>query len=266
VLDALRRGPLVIDGAMGTQLYERGVLFSTCFEDLNLSRPEQFFADFLSQLEQPPHLQTIDLLDEAKGASPRLLKQGKSLPIPPNVWFIGTANHDESTAEFADKTYDRAHVMEMPRKTDAAHFAIETRGDRTPVSFEKLEAAFNGAAEAQKKAVHTATTWLRQAAFADTLQRNFRVGWGNRLENQLSRYLPVVVETDGSIGEAMDHLLVTKVLRKLKDRHDVRVPALEALSKELQAAWKGLDKDHAPERCVALLTAEIAAKKVEEQE
>lgn len=40
ILDALRKGPLVIDGAMGTQLYERGVLFSSCFEELNISRPE----------------------------------------------------------------------------------------------------------------------------------------------------------------------------------------------------------------------------------
>jgi homocysteine S-methyltransferase len=39
-LDALRSGALVVDGAMGTQLYERGVLYSACFEDLNLSRPE----------------------------------------------------------------------------------------------------------------------------------------------------------------------------------------------------------------------------------
>jgi homocysteine S-methyltransferase len=40
LLDALRSGVLVTDGAMGTQLYERGVLFSACFEELNLSRPE----------------------------------------------------------------------------------------------------------------------------------------------------------------------------------------------------------------------------------
>jgi methionine synthase I (cobalamin-dependent)/5,10-methylenetetrahydrofolate reductase len=38
--DALRAGVLVVDGAMGTQLYERGVLYSVCFEDLNVSRPE----------------------------------------------------------------------------------------------------------------------------------------------------------------------------------------------------------------------------------
>ena len=39
-LDAIRAGVLVVDGAMGTQLYERGVLFSACFEELNVSRPE----------------------------------------------------------------------------------------------------------------------------------------------------------------------------------------------------------------------------------
>jgi homocysteine S-methyltransferase len=40
VLTALQDEVLVLDGAMGTQLYERGVLFSSCYEDLNASRPE----------------------------------------------------------------------------------------------------------------------------------------------------------------------------------------------------------------------------------
>jgi homocysteine S-methyltransferase len=40
LLEAVRAGVLVVDGAMGTQLYERGVLYSTCFEELNVSRPE----------------------------------------------------------------------------------------------------------------------------------------------------------------------------------------------------------------------------------
>jgi homocysteine S-methyltransferase len=39
-LDALARGTLVVDGAMGTQLYERGVLFTVNYEELNLSRPD----------------------------------------------------------------------------------------------------------------------------------------------------------------------------------------------------------------------------------
>ncbi|MBI2390799.1 MAG: bifunctional homocysteine S-methyltransferase/methylenetetrahydrofolate reductase [Deltaproteobacteria bacterium] len=39
-LEALKSGPLVVDGAMGTQLYERGILFTVNYEELNLSRPD----------------------------------------------------------------------------------------------------------------------------------------------------------------------------------------------------------------------------------
>ncbi len=39
-LEALSQRSLVIDGAMGTQIYERGVLYSACFEELNVTRPE----------------------------------------------------------------------------------------------------------------------------------------------------------------------------------------------------------------------------------
>lgn len=246
----------------GTPAY-RDRPFLIVLDEINLSRPEQFFADFLSALEQPMDARRLTLVNDPVNNAPRLLVGGRHLPIPPNVWFIGTANHDESTAEFADKTYDRAHVMEMPRKTQAAQFDVERRGQRNAISYDKLEAAFRGAAEAQSAAVRKATDWLRGAAFAEDLQRRFRVGWGNRLENQLSRYLPVVVEAGGSVGEAMDHLL-TKVLRKLKDRHDVRAPALEKLSTDLLEAWDSLDSANPPEWCVALIDHEIAAKKGEE--
>src|ERR1700739_1840581 len=39
-LEAVRSGVLVLDGAMGTQLYERGILYRQCLEELNASRPE----------------------------------------------------------------------------------------------------------------------------------------------------------------------------------------------------------------------------------
>src|SRR5215472_6040812 len=49
-LEAVKQGGLVVDGAMGTQLYERGVLYSACFEELCVSRPElvaKVHADYL---------------------------------------------------------------------------------------------------------------------------------------------------------------------------------------------------------------------------
>ena len=242
----------------------RDRLFLMVLDEINLSRPEQFFADFLSALEQPMDKRRLTLVNDPVTNAPKLMVDGRHLPIPPNVWFIGTANHDESTAEFADKTYDRAHVMEMPRKTEAAHFTVDTKGQRNSISYKQLEDAFEAAAISRKTAIDSATTWLRKAPFADDLQQRFRVGWGNRLEHQLARYLPVVVDSGGTVGEAMDHLLVTKVLRKLKDRHDVRATALEELREKLTKAWGNLDGASEPERCFALIDGEITAKKGEE--
>lgn len=247
----------------GTPNY-RNRLFMMILDEINLSRPEQFFADFLSALEQPMKARRLTLVNDPVAHAPRLMVEGRHLPIPPNVWFVGTANHDESTAEFADKTYDRAHVMEMPRKTEAAHFDMQPKGQRNPISYESLEDAFAAAAEKQSDAVRNATTWLRKAPFTDSLGQRFRIGWGNRLEHQLARYLPVIVEAGGTIGEAMDHLLVTKVLRKLKDRHDVRATALEELHIQILTSWDNLDKANPPERCVALIEHEIAAKRGED--
>jgi homocysteine S-methyltransferase len=39
-LERIAKGPLVVDGAMGTQFFERGILYSSCLEELNVSRPE----------------------------------------------------------------------------------------------------------------------------------------------------------------------------------------------------------------------------------
>jgi methionine synthase / methylenetetrahydrofolate reductase(NADPH) len=39
-LAALRAGGLVFDGAMATSLYEKGLLYTVCFEELNLSNPD----------------------------------------------------------------------------------------------------------------------------------------------------------------------------------------------------------------------------------
>lgn len=46
-LDALHAAPVVFDGAMGTQLYERGIYINKSFDDANLSR-----ADLVSQIHE----------------------------------------------------------------------------------------------------------------------------------------------------------------------------------------------------------------------
>ena len=51
LLDRLARGPLLADGAMGTQLYQRGIPFDQSFDGLNLTRAtvvESVHRDYLA--------------------------------------------------------------------------------------------------------------------------------------------------------------------------------------------------------------------------
>ncbi len=71
--------------------------FIIVLDEMNLSHPEQYFAEFISKLEQPSRARQIELTTEAVEPAPRLFQEGRILPLPRNVWFVGTANHDETT-------------------------------------------------------------------------------------------------------------------------------------------------------------------------
>ncbi len=87
-----------------TALYEarcpefRAQIYIIILDEMNLSRPEQYFVDFLSKLEQdaPELILNTDL----ERPSPKLFKKNDTLIIPPNVWFVGTAKQDETTLHF----------------------------------------------------------------------------------------------------------------------------------------------------------------------
>lgn len=235
--------------------HHRDTPFIVVLDEMNLSHPEQYFADLLSALEQDQHRQRLVLMTAAVDPAPRLLEEGGTkMPIPRNIWFIGTANHDETTKDFADKTYDRAHVMELPRNRET--FERRDFQPQNPVSLEALQAAFDAAVHTHEGDAAKAYEFL-QDELGETLGRRFRVGWGNRLERQLGFYVPVVVAAGGTVGEATDHILATKLLRKIRDRHDNRPEDIIALREGIQTGWSLLDKKHEPRRSLALLQQEL---------
>ena len=110
-------------------------------DEMNLSRPEQYFAVMLSALERSPEERMLELMSSPIQNPPSgLERDGRHLKIPANVWFVGTANHDETTLEFAPKTYDRSHVMELP--CDPVPFTPPAAEYRPPVSYSALQDAF----------------------------------------------------------------------------------------------------------------------------
>jgi len=65
------------------------------------------------------------------------------------------------------------------------------------------------------------------------------------------------VAAGGTVGEATDHILATKLLRKIRDRYDNRPEDIIALRERIQTGWSVLDKKHEPRRSLALLQQEL---------
>ena len=237
-----------------TPLY-RDQIYIVLLDEMNLSRPEQYFADFLSKLEQAESgkTPTLSLQSDLNKPFPNLF-QNKELVIPPNIWFIGTANQDETTLEFADKTYDRAYVMELHQQAES--FNVGRIEPRQPVSYIALTKTFNEAKRSHLDKAKESWEFINESELRDLLKR-FRLGWSNRLKRQVDCFVPVVVAAGGTVGEATDHILATKVLRKLRDRHDNRTDDLKQLQTYIQKNWEVLDQSSKPVQSLNILQEEM---------
>jgi hypothetical protein len=180
-------------------------------DEMNLSRPEQYFAEFLSALEKnDPRDRLISLSESQLPNAPALLVEGRRIRVPHNVWFVGTANHDETTNEFADKTYDRAHVMTLPRHE--AGFKVEPK-PKASFSYGSLMERFDAAVTQNADEVSELLAELTTGPLTSILQDRFDLGWGNRLERQAMRFVPVYMAAGGRKEDALDHLLASRVFQ-----------------------------------------------------
>lgn len=241
-------------------------LFFLILDEMNLSHPEQYFADFISAMEQANSSIFDPLAVELLSGMSKDIMESKRWPkhlqyekiiVPPNVWFIGTANHDETTMEFADKTYDRAHVMVMERNAIEPSYN-KVRAGSAHWSAEDLRNAFIEAQESAAGKNQAAWVTEKMHALKDVLKSEFDVSFGNRLERQIRDFVPVVCAAGGTKELALDHLLATKIVRKGKitGLFGVQNDSLEKLKEEIQKNLE-LDENSAT---IRLIDQDIAAK------
>lgn len=179
-------------------------------DEMNIARVEYYFAEMLSILEMPdPEEWKIQLVPSVWPNDPALLEDGK-LKIPENVWYVGTANNDDSTFAVSDKVYDRAFVINL---------------DKKGVPFEAPETAprrvsYGTIAKLYEKAVleHPVSDELLEKIekLDNFVIERFRVAFGNRIVKQLKTFVPVFVECGGDELEGLDYILATKVFRKFE--------------------------------------------------
>jgi hypothetical protein len=222
-------------------------------DEMNLSRPEQYFAEFLSALELDQKDQLLTLMTSSHSGAPSSFIDGRQLQIPKNVWFIGTANNDETTFGFADKTYDRAHVMELPR--NESRFDIDKTLMPTSYSYSSLEKCFDEAETTYKSDVDNIIEHLNHSDFVSTLADKLGVSWGNRLERQATRFISTLIASGGNAEDGLDHLLATKVLRhgKVSGRFDTERNDIKSLQKDLDQLWQDLNFKNSPAASKRLL-------------
>lgn len=228
-------------------------------DEMNLSRPEQYFADFLSALEMNEPDRWINLMDSpAGGMTPVLLRGGRDILVPPNVWFIGTANQDETTNSFADKTHDRAFVMEL-HKFDGDGAALMRPESPVQWSVSSLKKSFSKAFEVWRPQVEDLLQFINASELTRLLESQWHLGWGNRFEAQFKRFVPVVLESGGSESVAVDHMLHSRMFRdgKVVGRHDMGPDDLRAIKDALHLLWEECELDGKPARCVAALDRDL---------
>jgi len=181
-----------------------------------------------------------------------MMVDGRFLKLPKNVWFMGTANNDETTKDFADKTYDRSFVLELPGQP--LPFKLENQRPRDPVSMQSLVQAFDKAAASRKTSARKAWTWLDEH-LRGPLGEHFRVGFGGRLQTQLGRVVPVIMACGGTLGEGLDQIIATRLLRRIRDRHDLVVEEVRDVLEIIEGNWP--DKKCQPKASTKLLQREL---------
>lgn len=177
-------------------------------DEMNLARIEYYFADFLSIMEMPDVAEwKIDLIAAPDSTDPKNVVYGKFL-VPQNIWFIGTANNDDSTFTITDKVYDRAVTLELNNKADYFDAPLT---ESYNCSYSYLDSLFERARDDNKISEKTLALIKEFDAF---IREKFKVSFGNRIMKQLRLFVPVYMACGGTELGGVDFIITSKILRK----------------------------------------------------
>ena len=192
-------------------------MYITVMDEMNIARVEYYFAEFLSLLELPNEDERLlTVVSDVWEDDPAQLING-NVKLPPNMWFIGTANNDDSTFAISDKVYDRAMIMNLDMKADPF---IAPKTQKTVISAEQFNKL---AADAMREYEVTARNMKRIEELDKYLIKHFQITFGNRIMKQIKSYIPVYVACGGNELDAIDDILAKKVLRKLEMQNPIYI-------------------------------------------
>ena len=143
------------------------------------------------------------------------LIDGRKIRVTDNIWFIGTANQDESTFEISDKVYDRAQVVSLNHKGVSEGQYANT--EKKYISVSDLLGLFENAINSYK---NKAEVEARLEKLDAVLMEKFDISFGNRIVTQTVDFAAVFTTAGGSLEDALDYQISTKILRKVISSDD----------------------------------------------
>ena len=186
-------------------------------DEMNISRVEYYFADFLSIMEYPISDWKVNIISHVPESQQPAKIVDDSVVIPFNTWFVGTANKDDSTFTITDKVYDRAVVLAFSDQ----NAKIETTAPSDPIEMtpNQLYNMFVNACNESSNRL-TSADMVKFTQVTQFIYDTFDIVFGNRIMNQIYIFVPVYVSLGGTKEEALDIMLAGKILHKLDGRFD----------------------------------------------
>ena len=185
-------------------------VYTVILDEMNLSRVEYYFAEMLSILEMPDKKEwIIEIVPNSWPSDPKKLMHGK-IQVPPNMWYIGTINNDDSTFAVTDKVYDRAMPIDINEKGEP--FTPDDV-DAQNINYSHLDKLFT---EAMENFAITQETLDKIEKMDDFVIKHFRIAFGNRIVAHMKKFVPVYVACGGTEVEGVDYFIAKKILRKFE--------------------------------------------------
>lgn len=179
-------------------------------DEMNIARVEYYFAEMLSILELPREDERyISLVSSRSSSDPEKMKDGK-VWIPPNLWYVGTINNDDSTFAVSDKVYDRAIPIDLDEK---AEFFEAPDQEPIRLSYQHLISLYE---DAKKRYPISEEMLLEMDKLDSYLIKHFRLTFGNRIMKQMKDYVPCYVACGGTEIDGIDFIFACKILRKFE--------------------------------------------------
>ena len=185
-------------------------IYPVILDEMNIARVEYYFAEMLSILEMPSRDEwVVDIVPNSWPDDPKHIVNGQ-IQIPGNMWYIGTANNDDSTFAITDKVYDRAMPIEINTK-GVAFDAPYT--EPVNMNYHHFEALLD---EAKAKYIVSEENLKKINLLDDYVIEHFRIAFGNRIVKQLRDFVPAYVGCGGTEIDGLDYVLARKVFRKFE--------------------------------------------------